>query len=175
LIIGHVYELPFGAKKRFLPNAKGVVKDLVEGWSCTGMTEVISGGAYELTMSSTASLNADWHYLRPDLVGNPKVANPTRELWYNPAAFAQPGPYREGTFGRNVLRGPGYFSANWGLSKEFHPTEKTALQFRVEAFNLFNKTNLSTPDGTVDSPTAGQIFGIVNRMRQMQFGLRLHW
>ena len=174
LTLGHVYELPFGANQRFLSSASGVVNGIVGGWKFSGMTNLISGPPFDVQTLSTASVNSsDWHYLRPDIIGDPHVSNPNRNLWYNPAAFAQPGPYREGTFGRNVLRAPGYASASWALYKDFRLTEKAKLQFRAEAYNLFNKTNLGSPDGTFQDPTAGVITSIQDIMREMQFGLRL--
>jgi hypothetical protein len=45
----------------------------------------------------------------------------------------------------------------------------------VLLFDLFNHVNLGQPTATVDSPTAGQIFGIasLSYQRRWQFGLRL--
>ncbi|HWB99958.1 MAG TPA: hypothetical protein VG672_24790, partial [Bryobacteraceae bacterium] len=76
-----------------------------------------------------------------------------------------------------TLRGPGMFEANWSLAKLFRITEQTQLEFRADALNVFNYTNLGQPTNTIDSPTAGQIFGLIGgaAMRQMQFGLRLSW
>jgi hypothetical protein len=118
---------------------------------------------------------------RPDLVGDPRIANPTRTKWFNPTAFANPQPYNFGNYGRNGgdLRGPSFWSADWALGKDLafrSPlAEKTTLQFRWESFNLFNRTNLAQPSNTADASDAGQINGIQGYMRRMQFGLRLVW
>ena len=40
--------------------------------------------------------------------------------------------------GRNTLRGPGWWQTGAGLSKMTHLIERTSLDFRAEAFNLFN-------------------------------------
>jgi hypothetical protein len=79
-----------------------------------------------------------------------------------------------GTAGRNILRGPGFFEANWALNKVFRVDEKRTLEFHFETFNTFNNTNLTSPTNNVDSPAAGQIFGLLGgaSMRQAQFGLR---
>ncbi len=77
---------------------------------------------------------------------------------------------------REVLaQGPSLHEADWSLGKDFPITERTHLRFRMDAINAFNNTNLANPTNTVDSPTAGHIFGLVGNatMRQMQFGLRL--
>ena len=64
---------------------------------------------------------------------------------------------------------------SWAVGKTFHPTERTSLEFRMEAFNALNNTNLALPNGNVDNPQAGRITGLIGgeAMRQMQFGLRL--
>lgn len=176
LTVGHVYELPFGPGKRFLPDAKGVVGHIVGGWNFSGLMVLASGLPVTPRMANNSTLNADFN-LRPDLVGDPSVSNPTRDLWFDPAAFAVPGLFRQGSAGRNILRGPSLYNLDWSLSKMFRFTERTQLEFRADAFNILNHANLDQPVDTIDSPTAGQVFGLSqgSNMRQMQFGLRLSW
>ena len=95
----------------------------------------------------------------------------TRGPWSRPAA---------GTFGsvaRNSFFGPHYFNVDSSLSKRFQITERVGAQFRAEIFNVFNHANLGQPTAQVDSPTAGQIFGLAGlaQMRKFQFGLRLQF
>jgi len=80
-----------------------------------------------------------------------------------------------GNDGRNSLRGPGLFTADWGLDKNFHLTERTTLQFRWEVFNVLNRVNLANPKDDVGDPGAGQITDILDGvpMRNQQFGLHL--
>ena len=64
------------------------------------------------------------------------------------------------------------------LFKAISVTERVNLQFRAEAFNLFNHTNLASPNGTVFSgatisPSAGLITRTVTTSRQLQLGLKL--
>jgi hypothetical protein len=52
------------------------------------------------------------------------------------------------------------------------------LQFRVETFNLFNRTNFDLPSNSDDGstlfvPGAAQINGIVGTAREIQLGLKL--
>ena len=93
----------------------------------------------------------------------------TRGAWSRPAA---------GTFGnvaRNSFFGPHFFNTDASLSKRFQIGERMSGQFRAEIFNAFNHVNLGQPTATVDSPTAGQIFGLAGlaQMRKFQFGIRL--
>jgi hypothetical protein len=175
--IGHEYILPFGPGQRWLSNAHGVLRHLVEGWQWTGITTFLSGYPFSPTLNNNSSLNADMS-LRPDIIGDPSVSNPSRNGWFNPAAFAVPAPYKFGNASRNSLRGPGVAVANWSLFKNFRLTEALNMQFRWEVFNTFNRTNLGAPSTGVDGGSAaGQIFNIdANEpMRNMQFALRFTW
>ena len=52
------------------------------------------------------------------------------------------GPFPATMTGRNVFRTPGTWHLNLGVYKNFAITERFKLQFRAEAFNLFNHSNL---------------------------------
>src|SRR4029077_12370878 len=77
--------------------------------------------------------------------------------WFNPAAFTV-SPY--GTFGnvgRNILDGPGLGTGDLSLRKNTLIGERMNVQFRAEAFNLFDRANFDLPDIFVGSPTFGRI------------------
>lgn len=95
--------------------------------------------------------------VRPDLVtgaplyiADPNVAGGRR---FNPAVFALPPAGRQGTLGRNVLRGFPVFQVDLALRRQFNLTERVNLQFRAEAFNLFNHPNFGDPG--VEDPFSG--------------------
>jgi hypothetical protein len=67
---------------------------------------------------------------------------------YNDSAFADPQPDLEGNLGRNVLRGFGAWQVDMALIRVFRLSGRTALQFRAEAFNLFNHPNFANPSDT---------------------------
>ena len=70
-------------------------------------------------------------------------------------------PNAIGTFGnsgKNILRGPRFFKTDFGVLKDFKPTERTSLQFRAEFFNLFNNVNFAAPGNTVTSTDS---FGVI--------------
>ena len=63
-----------------------------------------------------------------------------------------------GTAGRNILRGPGNATVNFGVFKSFHICENHQLQFRAEFFNLFNRVSLGNPATVVSNAgTFGKI------------------
>jgi hypothetical protein len=51
-------------------------------------------------------------------------------------------------------------------------SEKHTIQFRTEAYNVFNHTNFADPGANINSPTFGQITTQANGNRVMQFALR---
>lgn len=71
------------------------------------------------------------------------------------SSFAQ----RQGTLGRNVLRGFGVSQADLALRRNFKLTETMAFQFRVDAFNIFNRANFANPSGTLSVNAAT---GVIN-------------
>jgi TonB dependent receptor-like, beta-barrel len=177
--LGHVYNLPFGKGQHWFSDVHGVWDKLISAWEWTGFTTVESGMPFSATLSSNASLNSDMS-LRPDRIGNPLSGTPhDRNQWFNPSAFATPGPFLFGTAARNALTGPPLFSADWGLFKNFQLTERFELEFRWEVYNTFNYTNLGQLNGVLntntDTATAGQITDVGAPMRNMQFGLHLRW
>jgi hypothetical protein len=78
-----------------------------------------------------------------------------------------------GNAGRNIVRGPSLHQMNFGLHKDFHITEKFKTEFRMEAFNFFNKTNLGNPNGNRSAGGFGTITGLNGPAREIQFALRL--
>lgn len=178
LTIGHVWEIPYGTGRKWGNDASGFAKAILGGWQFNGVTLIYSGFPIAVNWGDASSLNSNFGQ-RPDVVGDPVVSNPSRGGWYSPAAFASPGEFQFGNYGRNggELRGPSFFVADWSLWKKFFFStplnERTAIEFRWELYNSFNNTNLGSPNATADSSTAGQIFAIDGDMRRMSFGLRL--
>jgi hypothetical protein len=107
-------------------------------------------------------------------------AHQTINNWFNPAAFAVPVPGTWGTLGRNVGRGPGYYEIDTALEKETAITERLALKFRAEAFNLLNHPIYGDPGSDISSSSFGVITTPLNTgatgigtPRRLQFMLRL--
>lgn len=67
------------------------------------------------------------------------------------------------------------FNENISLAKSFSFTEGVRLDFRWEAFNLFNRTTFGTGSSNLDSNAFGVVSSQVNTPRQMQLALKLYW
>jgi hypothetical protein len=95
------------------------------------------------------------------------------------SGFALPACGTIGNLGRNVFHGPGLFTSDLSVMKNFQVTERLKAQFRMDAFNVFNHPVLgfsSTQGNTcVDCAGAGQITSLEQdtSMRQLQFAIRL--
>jgi hypothetical protein len=201
--LNNIYELPFGKGRKYLNAASRPVDAILGGWQVAGTWTWQSGIPFTPSYLDCGK-DEDTGPCRANLVGNASVSNPSAQGWFatapagttgtnctaTAAATAElnangctRGPWSRpaaGTFGnvaRNSFFGPRYFNADASLSKNFHLSERFNAQFRAELFNAFNHVNLGQPTATVDSPTAGQIFGIASlaQMRKWQFGLRLNY
>ena len=174
--LAHTLELPFGPGRRFLSGSKGVVRALVANWSFRGITSYNSGLPFSPTLGNQAGLNSD-ETTRPAEFGDPTALGQSRNLWFNPAAYAAPAPYTFGNASRNSLRGPNYVEADWSVAKAFKFRERVGLEFRWDVFNALNRTNLALPNSQVDSSAGGLIQDIQNGptsgMRNMQFGAHI--
>lgn len=187
-----VYELPFGPSKEFL-NQPGTLRTIFGSWSLSSVFTARTGFPVDLTTSATGP-DGNTVDQRPNLV-------PGQALYlaggnFNPAAFCTPGTadplYQGGAcppglgiagFGdvpRNFLRGPGAWQLDLALSKHIPVTERLELQFRAEAFNIFNHALFASPDGLVSASDFGVIYLPLNTTpvgmgtpRQMQFMLKM--
>jgi hypothetical protein len=122
---------------------------------------------------------------RPDLVPGVSLTPPggqTINEWLNPAAFAVPAPFTWGDLGRYIARGPHEWEGELGLSKRTALTERYTLNFRAEAFNLFNHPNYANPVSNFSSGAFGLITSILNSgptgtggTRKIEFMLRLEF
>jgi hypothetical protein len=103
----------------------------------------------------------------------------------NPAAFSFPSGTNLGNAPRNFARGLGEWQINMAVRREFPIHERLRLQFRAEAFNVFNHPNFGRIDTQFGSPTFGQALSMLNQSlatvasqyqqggpRSMQFALR---
>ena len=108
---------------------------------------------------------------RPNVVGDPVVAHPTTERWFNVDAFEPPNN-TFGNAGRNILRGDGLNNVDLALCRNMRIGDATRLQFRLEVFNLFNTPHFFLPIGDLSSASAGRVVRALDG-RQLQLGVRV--
>jgi len=84
---------------------------------------------------------------------------------FNPAAFDGATPlaqHRQGTLGRGTLRGFGLNQVDLSVRRRFRLAESVGLDFRADAFNLFNTPNFANPVGILTNTNFGRSTQIVS-------------
>ncbi len=183
------YQLPFGRGRRYLNSTSGFAEKLVGGWQVNEIATILSG--FPFTPQVGADRSGDGDTRNPDRPNvNTSFTGPailgTQTQWFNPSAFSVPAAGTWGNLGRGVYTGPGLGDLDLSVFKNTRLTERMNLQFRAEIFNLFNRTNLGSPNAIVFvnngtaaapnygvSPSAGLITTLATTPRQVQFGLKL--
>jgi hypothetical protein len=143
--VSYIYNLPIFA------HSKGWRGSTLGGWQVSGITtaqtgepfSIVNGGSYDNAGVGNSVGSGSF----ADLVGDPHGHIPTFNavpgivygpLLDNPGAYAQPTGLTFGDTGRNSLAGPGRLNFDMGLFKRYKIKESMALEFRAEAFNIFN-------------------------------------
>lgn len=144
-----MYELPFGAGRKFL-NDGGLLSSILGGWQLNTFFTAFSGTPFSIS-APPASLNAPGSGQRADQV-KPEVEilggiGPTAP-YFDVTAFRPVTEARFGTAGFNTLRGPGIANLDASLFRTFAVSSRTNLQFRFEVFNVTNTPHFQNPSGT---------------------------
>jgi hypothetical protein len=171
--IGYSYQFPFGSGKRYA--SSGLAKWIVGDWQLNGATIMQTGLPFTPGLANPNTNGAGGS--RPDVVGDPELPSSERSLsrWFNVAAFARPTEIRFGNLGRNTMSGPGRVNFDASLFKNFPFLETRRVQFRAEAFNVFNTPQFGQPNASIGSPNAGTITSTVGNPRQIQLALRIEF
>ena len=186
LTVNANYELPVGLGKRY-STGHHAVDDIVGNWHMNGILAVRSGQRYSVTDNNgdpANTGNVGWAgYEQANLVGDPNSGScsngarvHTQGCWFNTSAFATPAL---GTFGNlrpNPFQAQRYWNVDFSVFRGFPLWgEERKLEFRAEAFNLFNTVIFGSPNSDISN---GQNFGTItsranaNAPRVLQFGLR---
>jgi Carboxypeptidase regulatory-like domain/TonB-dependent Receptor Plug Domain len=175
-----VWELPFGKDRRYASNMNAVLEAVLGGWSVVGINTLASGTPVNLSYSPAAAFSVSGSpTYRPNLIGDPLTPDDQRTIanYLNPAAVEIPTDRSQpfGTATRNVARGPGFAQFDLGLHKALGlGRDNTRLELRFEAFNLFNRSNFSTPNANRSNSNYGTITS-TSAARQIQLGVKVHF
>lgn len=157
----YVYALPFFEHNRSL-----AAREILGGWSISGITTVESGTPQYITYTGSDVVGLGCCFTnRPNLVAKVKYPK-TKEAWFTTASFADPvAPWNGGPnqgFGnarKDAVVGPGLDNWNLSLFKAIalsgHGMPRIELRF--ETFNTFNHTEFSGIDTGSHDPNFGQV------------------
>jgi hypothetical protein len=162
-----------------------VLQHVFSGWQFSGVSVLQSGVPITVIDSTAASVYGNIvGFSRAECTGvNPASAGSvTQRLggYFNLAAFAPPPVIGDGTgFGNcrvGILRGPSQKNLDLGIQRNFAVTEKSALQFRAEFFNLTNTPKFGQPTNDFAAgPAFGVISSTVSNPRIIQFALKYNF
>jgi hypothetical protein len=173
LNLSYVYQLPkfsgrfegWGKEKaddeRAPASTFGILQALLDGWNLSGITlfqsgtpfSVINGtGNTGISLADSAGVSSGLGIAAsyPDVVkGLPKPASNSQSfgpLLGNPSNFVAPRGLTFGNAGRNFLNNPSRLNFDMALLRHFKIRERGDLEFRAEAFNVFNHTQFRVYD-----------------------------
>jgi Carboxypeptidase regulatory-like domain/TonB-dependent Receptor Plug Domain len=181
-----VWSLPFGKGRRYGSSMSTGMDLLAGGWQLAGINTVSPGEMVTLQYSPAAAFQVSGitndfsgaNNYRPNVTCDPyaPAGQQTINNWFNTACVSIPTDPSQpfGNAPRNNVRGPGFWQFDLAASKNFAVGDRTRLQFRLEAFNLFNRDNFLAPASNRSAATFGTITTTYDA-RQVQLGVKLLW
>jgi hypothetical protein len=185
-VVNATYLLPFGQ------DLQGFARALAAGWQIAAISHMRSGNPLTVFVRGNRSRSQWAPSLGPGIGFDRASMAPGRthesavlgspDQYFDPTAFVLPPAGTLGQLGRGTFIGPDLRTFDLSLMKNFPLTDRSNLQFRAEAFNLFNRANFGPPNLTVFAGSAdnepplstfGRIRTTVTSSRQIQLGLRL--
>lgn len=178
LTLSYTTQLPFNK----LVGKGNAAKRFTAGWAVSGTAIFAKGEPVQLNENDDNSLSGTYS----DSIDEPSYANngsslfvnknPRKGLpYFNPNYFVPEPIGQVGNAMRRFFSGPGINNFTAALLKDTQLTETTRLQFRAEAFNVFNHAQFNNPSGNVNN-TGVSGFGYVTSARDpriMQLALKL--
>ena len=174
LVVSYTVQLPFD---KFIGQGP-ISKRVSGGWALTGITSMVSGEPIALAENDDQSLiGANWNYDVPNYSNNGSKLmgdhNPRHgKAYFNPDYFSEENLGQVGNAMRRSFVGPGINNSNMALLKNTVISEDTQLQFRAEAFNVFNHAQFLNPSGNFSSGNFGYVTGSARDPRIMQVALK---
>ncbi|MFN7925435.1 MAG: TonB-dependent receptor [Bryobacteraceae bacterium] len=186
LVASYGYEIPVFKRNKILG-----------GWQVNGITTLRGGFPSDLRTNVLAPIFNTFNL--PDVVpGATSQVQSGRSVdnFFDPSAFKVPGTVRStaganitmlGNAARRNVRGPGSVNADFSAFKNTRITERYAVQFRAEFFNLTNTPTFFLPSASSNNmtcigpaggacnagnPAFGKLSNGTATGRQIQFGLK---
>ncbi len=159
----------------------------LDGWEFSGITNfqtgtpfsiINGGGSTGVSVADNAGVaNGSGSGSYVDIIGNPKspLPDPVNDgasvgpLLYNPAAFAAPQGLTFGDMRRNSIVNPHRLNFDMNLLKHFKVNERSEIEFRAEAFNVFNHTQFRIFNPNIGN-TGSNVVGCYGGPENSAFG-----
>ena len=186
------YQIPVGRGRAILPGVNRWVNAALGGWDLGGVYTRSTGqfltplwtGSDPTGTAYTTSRTPALVTIRPNILRDANLSNPTPKQWFDVSAFTSPTPGSFGTSAKGVIKGPGDNLINLSISKLFSIRDRARLRLQVDASNAFNHPNYSNPGLNVTQNAAAAVitavanpsFNLDNAgQRQVNLHLRVEW
>ena len=184
------YDLPIGRGKRVLGSANRPTNLVAGGWTIAGTAQYRSGGLIQIftpgnplantIFSAVTKANSTGLPIRTGVAATDLDPNNPNVRWFNSGAnspFAATPAYTLGSTSmyNSQFRNPWYRGENVSVVKNFFIWESFKFQYRMDAFNIFNRTDFGGINGTVGNANFGRPTGIQAGPRSITCGLRLEF
>jgi hypothetical protein len=175
-----IYDLPFGPGKPVGADAPRWARALIEQWQIGGILSAESGffltpqwaGADPTGTRYTSSRTPANTTIRPNILRDPHLSNPTPGRWFDASAFAAPTLGSFGSSAKGVIIGPGTQVLHLTLAKYIPIKERARLRLEFNASNALNHPNYRDPNTTITSTAAvGIISNVVDRNTKMDMAI----
>ncbi len=189
-VFSFVYQLPFGAGRKYRANSSKAADAVIGGWELSGVNTFLSApplnfrawaGSIPPAFQVVGNLAGfrGGEAFRPNVSGDVYAQNSAdiTNGYFNAANVSLPADPSQpfGNAARNSARAFALNQLDLGIFKSFAlHREEMRLQFRAEFFNLLNKTNLGLPN----TDRASAAFGTIRSTfpaRQIQFALKFYF
>jgi hypothetical protein len=145
IVTNAIYDLPFKGNR------------FVSGWELAPIVSWQTGNPYTIVVNTSSAINGVANTVTPNVSGPIHTSgNPLGQWISNPGVFSIPAPGTLGNLGRNAVYGPGFTNVDMTIAKNTKLSERLNLQFRADAFDLFNHPNYGQP-----GPQSGGILASV--------------
>ena len=185
------YDLPFGNGKRFMGSSNQIINGVVGGWTLSGAQRYYSGNLIQLVtpgnplaptlFSTTTKANRGSGPIRTGVAYDTLDPNNPNIRFFNTTAFTAAAPFTLGTAAlyHNDFRQPMIAFENVSIIKRTtlfkNERNPVVLNYRADAFNLFNRTRFGGVNGTVGNANFGRPTGPQVGARAITMGLRLEF
>ncbi len=177
------YDLPIGKGKKYLKSDKFVSNLVFGGWNISGIARYQSGPLIEVQApANTLGTGVLFTCSGPIRTGIDRTTldpnNPSTR-WFNAAAFTIPGQYELGSAATfyGDFRNPPVLDERIAIQKRMkfpvREDRSVDLIYRVDAFNVFNRTSFGNIVGVIGNPNFGRPTGPQTGARLITMGLRL--
>lgn len=141
VVVKATYDMPFSRNV------------LVRDWHVAVVVQSQSGNPVNI-VTSNSSINGVPNTIRPDLIAPIRIIGSV-DQWFDTSAFVPAALF--GNVGRNAVTGPAFHNTDLSVRKHVRLAGRTAIELRVEVFNVFNQVNFGPPGNVVGTPAFGKI------------------